>query len=113
MNEFQSQNQRSSQRPSWSQPESGWGSLQAQTAAEASLADRLSFIRKVYGLFFAATLFAIGGVLLGFSNIELMTFAARNPIIILLVMIGGVMAATALRHKPGVNLVALFGFTTL
>lgn len=113
MNEFQSPDQRSAQRPSWAQPGSGWGSLQAQTAAESSLADRLSFIRKVYGLFFAATLFAIGGVLLGFSNMELMVFAARNPIIILLVMIGGVMAATALRHKPGINLVALFGFTTL
>lgn len=113
MNEFQSPNQGTGQRPSWSQPGSGWGSLQARTAAEAGLADRLSFIRKVYGLFFAATLFAIGGVLIGFSNMELMVFAARNPIIILLVMIGGVMAATALRHKPGVNLVALFGFTTL
>ena len=113
MNEFQSQNQRSSQRPSWSQPESGWGSLQAQTAAEASLAERLSFIRKVYGLFFAATLFAIGGVLLGFSNVPLMAFAVEHPIIMLIAMIGGVMGATAVRHKPGINLAALFGFTTL
>jgi len=113
MNEFQSQNQRSSQRPSWSQPESGWGSLQAQTAAQASLADRLSFIRKVYGLFFAATLFAIGGVLLGFSNVPLMAFAVEHPIIMLIAMIGGVMGATAVRHKPGINLAALFGFTTL
>jgi modulator of FtsH protease len=113
MNEFQSQNQRSSQRPSWSQPASGWGSLQAQTAAEASLAERLSFIRKVYGLFFAATLFAIGGVLLGFSNVPLMAFAVEHPIIMLIAMIGGVMGATAVRHKPGINLAALFGFTTL
>src|SRR5437764_8390255 len=113
MNEFQSQNQRSSQRPSWSQPESGWGSLQAQTAAQASLAERLSFIRKVYGLFFAATLFAIGGVLLGFSNVPLMAFAVEHPIIMLIAMIGGVMGATAVRHKPGINLAALFGFTTL
>ena len=113
MNEFQSQNQRSSQRPSWSQPESGWGSLQAQTAAEASLTERLSFIRKVYGLFFAATLFAIGGVLLGFSNVPLMAFAVEHPIIMLIAMIGGVMGATAVRHKPGINLAALFGFTTL
>jgi modulator of FtsH protease len=113
MNEFQSQNQRSSQRPSWSQPESGWGSLQAQTAAQASLTERLSFIRKVYGLFFAATLFAIGGVLLGFSNVPLMAFAVEHPIIMLIAMIGGVMGATAVRHKPGINLAALFGFTTL
>ncbi|MDT5122860.1 MAG: modulator of FtsH protease [Acidobacteriota bacterium] len=113
MNEFQSQNQRSSQRPSWSQPASGWGSLQAQTAAQASLTERLSFIRKVYGLFFAATLFAIGGVLLGFSNVPLMAFAVEHPIIMLIAMIGGVMGATAVRHKPGINLAALFGFTTL
>jgi modulator of FtsH protease len=113
MNEFQSQNQHSSQRPSWSQPASGWGSLQAQTAAQASLTERLSFIRKVYGLFFAATLFAIGGVLLGFSNVPLMAFAVEHPIIMLIAMIGGVMGATAVRHKPGINLAALFGFTTL
>src|SRR5215212_1238527 len=99
MNEFQSQNQRSAQGPSWAQPESGWGSLQALSAAEASLAERLSFIRKVYGLFFAATLFAIGGVLLGFAYEPLMVFAIQNPIIMMLVMLGGVFGAMAVRHK--------------
>ena len=113
MNEFQSQNQRSAQGPSWAQPESGWGSLQARSAAEASLSERLSFIRKVYGLFFAATLFAIGGVLLGFAYEPLMVFAFEHPFIMLIAMFGGVMGATAVRHKPGINLVALFGFTTL
>ncbi|HEV7374890.1 MAG TPA: Bax inhibitor-1/YccA family protein [Pyrinomonadaceae bacterium] len=114
MNEFQSQNQRSTQQPpSWVQPDGGWGSLQARTAAEASLSERLSFIRKVYGLFFAATLFAIGGVLLGFAYEPLMVFAFEHPFIMLFAMLGGVMGATAVRHKPGINLVALFGFTTL
>lgn len=113
MNEFQSRNQRSSQTSSWLQPDAGWGSLQAQSAAQATLAERLAFIRKVYGLFFAATLFAIGGVLLGFAYEPLMVFAIEHPFIMLFAMLGGVMGATALRHKPGVNLVALFGFTTL
>ncbi|HEX8847082.1 MAG TPA: Bax inhibitor-1 family protein [Pyrinomonadaceae bacterium] len=112
MNEFQSQNQRYSQPPTWSE-QGGWGGMLARTAAEASLPERLAFIRKVYALFFAATLFAIGGVLLGFANEGLMRFALEHPIIMLLLMIGGVMGATAVRHKPGINLVALFGFTTL
>ena len=112
MNEFQSQNQRSQQTPSWSQ-QGGWGSMLARTAAEASLPERLAFIRKVYSLFFVATLFAIGGVLLGFAYEPLMIFAFQHPIIMLLMMLGGVFAAQAVRHKPGLNLVALFGFTTL
>ena len=112
MNEFQSQNQRYQQPPSWSQ-QGGWGGMLARTAAEASLPERLAFIRKVYGLFFAATLFAIGGVLLGFTSEPLMIFAIQHPIIMMLLMLGGVFAATAVRHKPGINLVALFGFTTL
>src|SRR5918911_2001589 len=112
MNEFQSQNQRYSQTPSWSE-QGGWGGLLARSAAEASLPERLAFIRKVYSLFFAATLFAIGGVLMGFAYEPLMVFSLEHPIIMLLAMIGSVMGATAVRHKPGINLVALFEFTTL
>lgn len=115
MNEFQNQNQRYSRQPSpWSQGEGGWGgSLQARTAAEASLQERLGFIRKVYSLFFAATLFAIGGVLLGFAYEPFRLFALEHPWLMLFAVIGGVLGASALRHKPGINLVALFGFTTL
>jgi modulator of FtsH protease len=113
MNDFQSQNQRYSQPSGWSQPDGGFSGLQARTAAESSLTERLAFIRKVYALFFAATLFAIGGVLLGFAYPPLMIYALEHPFIMLFAMIGGVMGATALRHKPGINLAALFGFTTL
>src|SRR3954470_15096417 len=109
MNEFQSQNQRYTQPPSWSQ-QGGWGGMLARTAAEASLPERLAFIRKVYSLFFAATLFAIGGLLVGFAYEPLMIFIARNPFIAILLMLGGVFGAQAVRHKPGVNLFALFGF---
>jgi FtsH-binding integral membrane protein len=83
------------------------------TAAEASVGDRIAFIRKVYSLFFVATLFAVGGALLGLAYTPLMAAALQHPIIIFILMIGGVMGAQAVRHVPGVNLAALFGFTTL
>ncbi|HEV7843640.1 MAG TPA: Bax inhibitor-1/YccA family protein [Pyrinomonadaceae bacterium] len=112
MNPFQSQNQR--QQPGqWREPDQGWGNLMERTAAEASLADRLGFIRKVYALFFIATLFAVGGVALGFMFPPLMMAMAQHPWIVLLLMFGGVIGAQAVRHVPGVNLLALFGFTTL
>ena len=114
MNDFQSQNQRYNPQQAWPPPNAGgWGSLQAQTAAQASVVERMSFIRKVYALFFVATLFGIGGVALGLSFVPLLIFAAQHPIIMLLVMLGGVMGATAVRHVPVVNVAALFGFTTL
>jgi FtsH-binding integral membrane protein len=83
------------------------------TAAEASVGDRIAFIRKVYALFFVATLFAVGGALLGLAYPPLMQAAIQHPIIIFILMIGGVMGAQAVRHVPGVNLAALFAFTTL
>ncbi len=113
MNDFQGQNQRYSSPKPWSSPERGWDNLQQGTAAEATIAERLGFIRKVYALFFVATLFAIGGVALGFTFPPLMIAAAEHPWIALLALIGGVFGAQAVRHVRGVNLLALFGFTTL
>ena len=111
MNEFNSQNQRYNQSQAWS-PEGSWGSLQARTATEASVAERVGFIRKVYALFFVATLFAIGGVALGFIFPPLMMAVASSPWISLWVLLGGVMGAQAVRLVPVVNLLALFGFST-
>jgi FtsH-binding integral membrane protein len=83
------------------------------TAADVNVAERMSFVRKVYALFFAATLFAVGGAILGLSFPPLMMAAAQHPWIVLILMLGGVMGAQAVRHVPGINLLALFGFTTL
>lgn len=91
----------------------GLEGIGARTAAEASLSERLGFIRKVYALFFLATLFAIGGVWLGFQFAETVFPLVGRPLIALIVLFGGVFAAQAVRHVPGVNLFALFGFTTL
>ena len=111
MNEFRNQRFDQQQQP-W-QPAGGWGSMQATTAAEASVAERMSFVRKVYALFFAASLFAIGGVALGLTTPAVLNFAFGHPWIMLFMMIGGVFAAQAVRHVRGLNLVALFGFTAL
>ena len=111
MKEFQSQNQRFEQRQGWQQP-GEWGSYGMETAAQASVEERMGFIRKVYALFFAATLFAIGGVGLGLSYEPLLMFAFEHPFIMFFMMIGGVMGAQAVRHVRGLNLAALFAFTT-
>ncbi len=115
MNEFRTPGRRGDAPQGWQQydPAGGWGSLQEQTAAHASVAERMAFVRKVYALFFAATLFAIGGVAVGMSFEPLLQFAFDHPWIMLFAMLGGVVGAQAVRHVPVVNLAALFGFTTL
>ncbi|HEV3470184.1 MAG TPA: Bax inhibitor-1/YccA family protein [Pyrinomonadaceae bacterium] len=113
MNDYQSQNQRYGQQPAWGRPEGGWGGLRPVTAAEVSVSERMAFVRKVYALFFAATLFAVGGAGLGLSSPTLLRFAFEHPFIMLFLMIGGVFGAQAVRHVRGVNVVALFAFTTL
>ena len=109
MNGFQSQNQGFGFR----QEPDAWGSFGAETAAQASVAERMGFVRKVYALFFAATLFAVGGVGLGLAFPPVMMAVASHPWISFFVLIGGVFAAQAVRLVPGVNLLALFAFTTL
>jgi modulator of FtsH protease len=111
MGDFERQQHNFSQ--SESLPARGGVGPQPLTAASATVSERMAFIRKVYALFFIATLFAIGGALLGLAFPPLMVLAVEHPIIMFIVMIGGVFGAQAVRHVPGVNLAALFGFTTL
>ncbi len=108
MNQSPFQNQ-----PQGWQTEDGWSNFQSPTAAQASLSERLGFIRKVYTIFFVGILFAVGGAALGFVFPPLMIAVAQHPFIALIVMMGGVIGAQAVRHVPGINLLAFFGFTTL
>lgn len=113
MRDFQSQNQRFGQQQGVGQPPGAWGSFGMESAARASVGERMGFVRKVYALFFAATLFAVGGVALGLSFPPLLRFAFQHPWVMLFAMLGGVLGAQAVRHVRGLNLLALFGFTTL
>jgi len=113
MKDFQSQNQRFEQPQGWQQQPDAWGSFGVETAARASVEERMSFIRKVYALFFAATLFAIGGVAAGLMYPPIMMAIIAHPWLTFFALIGGVMGAQAVRHVRGINLVALFAFTTM
>lgn len=112
MNPYEPDNKHYSQPQSWSSDQQP-GGYAPVTVAEASLSERLAFIRKVYSLFFASILFAIGGVMIGFMNPDLMIAVVENRLIVLLLLIGGVIGAQAVRHVKGVNLVAFFAFTTM
>src|ERR1700748_1052952 len=111
MSDFDRQRSNYSQSSGW--PSNNYAPSRPLTASETGVSERLAFIRKVYALFFVATLFAIGVVFIGLSFPPLMMAAAQHPLIMFFLMIGGIYAAQAVRHQPGVNLVALFGFTTL
>lgn len=111
MNDYRNQ-QSNYSNTNWSQPQQ-WGTLTAPTAAEAPLAERLSFIRKVYALFFVGILCAIGGVLAGLMFPPIMALIIQHPIITMLLLFGGVIAAQAVRQVPVLNLVAFVGFTGL
>lgn len=112
MNNFDPQKHSYSQSQDFA-PQNRMGGAGPVTADQVSVEERVAFIRKVYALFFAGILFAVVGVWLGFAFPPLMIAAAQHPWIMLIVMIGAVMGTQAVRHTPGVNLVALFGFTTL
>lgn len=111
MKDFQSHNQRFEQQPDWQRQPGAWGSYGVETAARASVEERMGFIRKVYALFFAATLFAIAGVGVGFVYPPVMMAIAAHPWLAFFALLGGVMGAQAVRLVPGVNLLALFAFT--
>src|SRR5215203_4157181 len=108
MKDFQSRNQQYGQQ-GWQQQQPGaWGSYGAETAARASVEERMGFVRKVYALFFAATLFAVGGVGVGLMFPPVMAWIIAHPWLSIIALLGGVMGAQAVRLTPGVNLLALF-----
>jgi modulator of FtsH protease len=110
MNEYQPRNQGFNQPQGWPQGTPG-GSYGMETAARAGVAERMAFVRKVYALFFAATIFAIVGVAVGVNNLWIMRAVVAHPFLAFILLMGGVMGAQAVRLVPVVNLVALFAFT--
>lgn len=97
---------------------------QPQELARPSLAEALPYIRRVYSLFGGGIAFAIGGALIALlagdavpvpgTDIEvppLVLFGIQHWIVMLIVYFAAFMAANFLRRKPGINVVALFGYT--
>ncbi|MEZ4300290.1 MAG: Bax inhibitor-1/YccA family protein [Polyangiaceae bacterium] len=100
----------------------GWGAGVTQQRAETG-ADRLAFLKKVYGLFAASVLLsAVGAMIALYAGAEtssvmyegvrippLVALVGGSPIISLVVMLGVVFGASAVRKVRGLNVVALFG----
>jgi modulator of FtsH protease len=91
--------------------------------AHASAATRLAFLRKTYGLFFAGILAAAGGAMTalyagtptvlgkGLAVPPLVAFVMQHGIISMILYFAAFFGLSAVRHRPGVNVAALLGFT--
>ncbi len=89
----------------------------------ASGATRLAFLRKVYSLFFAGVVTAAGGAMAalhlgtpvvlgkGIAVPPAVAFVMQHSIIAIIVYFAAFFGLSAVRHRPGVNVVALLGFT--
>ncbi|MFW5739840.1 MAG: Bax inhibitor-1 family protein [Myxococcota bacterium] len=105
-------------------PAAGYGRPEVADSVES----RLAFLKKVYGLLTLTVLMAMGGAFaslyLGAESSQLavttaqgsqiavpplVAFFARHWIIGGLLFLGSVFGASFVRHKPGINIVALFG----
>lgn len=91
--------------------------------SRASAETRLAFLRKTYGLFFAGVLSAAGGAMTalyagtptvigkGLAVPPFVAFVMQHGIISMLLFLGAFFGLSAVRHRPGVNVVALLGAT--
>jgi modulator of FtsH protease len=80
------------------------------TAARAPLDERLAFLRKTYLLFTASLAIAGVGAFVGLQE-NVLNITAGSPMLCWMVEMGLIFACSALRRRPGINLMMLFGFT--
>lgn len=106
---------------------SPWGT----SYAAPTTATRIGFLKKVYGLFTASVVFSAIGAIVALNvgtavsklvvNIggqrvvvpPLVGFFAQHPFISMGIMLAAVLGASLVRHKRGLNVVALFGMATI
>jgi modulator of FtsH protease len=103
-----------------------YGSAGYGTVAERAGTASLEYIRKVYALFTGGILLAIAGALIALYGVgtttlgvegeglavpTLVAFGMKHPWISIGIYFGAFFAASALRHRRVVNIVALFGYT--
>lgn len=103
----------------------------AQPDAQALAARKVAFLKRVYGLFAASVLFSalgamtalyagLGGsqfvIAVGDSQVvvpPIVAFFAQHWVIGLVLMVGAVFGASAVRHRAGVNVIALLGMAVI
>ena len=79
--------------------------------ASVGVEDRLVFLKKVYGLLAASLFTATVGAYLGAG--PLLPVVAPNIFLLFIVEIGLIFFASYAAQKPGLNMIALFSFTTV
>ena len=82
-------------------------------AASVSVGERLAFIKKVYGLLALSLVTAAIGSHLGSDPDLLLIPVASNMMLFFILEIGLIFFAQFVSRKPGLNMVALFSFTTV
>ena len=80
-------------------------------AASVSTTERLVFIKKVYSLLALSMLTAAVGAYLGSGPLFLLV--APNMMLFFVLQIGLIFFASFAARKPGLNIIALFSFTTV
>ena len=80
-------------------------------AASVSTTERLVFIKKVYSLLAMSMLTAAVGAYLGSGPLYLLV--APNMMLFFVLQIGLIFFASFAARKPGLNIIALFSFTTV
>jgi FtsH-binding integral membrane protein len=83
--------------------------LGTRSAAESLPQERLTFIRKVYSLFFISLLLAFVGGVVCIKTGGFMWFIA-HPILALVIYFAGVFLVQAVSRMPGINAIALFAY---
>ncbi len=115
---------------SWDQRGNVWGAPPGASGAVSRIEERLSFLKRVYGLFTGSVLFSAIGALIalnaGVSSSHatyavghvqktvppLVAFFGQHYIIGSIIMILSIFGAYAVRHVRGLNLLALFGMAS-
>jgi FtsH-binding integral membrane protein len=91
-------------------------------ASEASLSDRLSFIRKTYlmagsgvATFFAVVAFVILGAAAGFGPAQMLLKAlfAVPPLLMFFIILGAAFGAQRLAHVPGIGAMVFYLYSAL
>ena len=78
--------------------------------AEASVQEKMAFLKKVYGLLTASMVSATVGSLIG---IQLAPILSRMGFLTIILWLGSFFFLKYAERKPGLNMVGLFTFTTL
>ena len=88
-------------------------SAQFNVAAQASVGERMAFLRKIYGLLSLSIMVAASASWMALSTPELLLFAQENRFLLFAAEIGAIFFAMWARHKENIGLLALFLFTGL